>query len=175
EAKKFRNAYRGAPREAEVLRPGICSKSLQELHRHVMTRVLARLPSFEEEEVPASWLASGRELRLSGRWLETQSASYTFPKPDTKMNAKIDVYQHVGSGSVVIDPKFFTTDEVSIRCHDVLMQNIRLQVTSQVAQASAEEGAGVVEEQCQRRQAAQEENKESALTYLTVHGIEQTR
>ncbi|CAK8995229.1 unnamed protein product, partial [Durusdinium trenchii] len=97
-----------------------------------------------------------------------RSASYTFPKPDTKMNAKIDVYQHVGSGSVVIDPKFFTTDEVSIRCHDVLMQNIRLQVTSQVAQASAEE-------QCQRRQAAQEENKESALTYLTVHGIEQTR
>ncbi|CAK8995227.1 unnamed protein product, partial [Durusdinium trenchii] len=112
---------------------------------------------------------------LKQRRLDSRSASYTFPKPDTKMNAKIDVYQHVGSGSVVIDPKFFTTDEVSIRCHDVLMQNIRLQVTSQVAQASAEEGAGVVEEQCQRRQAAQEENKESALTYLTVHGIEQTR
>ncbi|CAK9081591.1 unnamed protein product, partial [Durusdinium trenchii] len=104
---------------------------------------------------------------LKQRRLDSRSASYTFPKPDTKMNAKIDVYQHVGSGSVVIDPKFFTTDEVSIRCHDVLMQNIRLQVTSQVAQASAEE-------QCQRRQAAQEENKESALTYLTVHGIEQT-
>lgn len=30
---------------------------------HVNLEVLARLPSFEEEEVPASWLASGRELR----------------------------------------------------------------------------------------------------------------
>ncbi|CAK8995225.1 unnamed protein product, partial [Durusdinium trenchii] len=100
---------------------------------------------------------------LKQRRLDSRSASYTFPKPDTKMNAKIDVYQHVGSGSVVIDPKFFTTDEVSIRCHDVLMQNIRLQVTSQVAQASAEE-------QCQRRQAAQEENKDAVpLLALKAH------
>eukprot|EP00434_Breviolum_minutum_P040471 symbB.v1.2.035964.t1/scaffold4768.1/size35182/3 len=93
-------------------------------------------------------------------------ATCSFPVQDGKVNAHIDIYQHVGSGSIDIDPSQWSSDHVSISGREA-NQSIRLKVTTQAAEGSAEE-------QHQRREAERQETKESAVKYLNSHGIEQT-
>lgn len=103
---------------------------------------------------------------LKQKRFDSTRTSCSFPKPDYKMSANIDIYQHVGSGSVDVDPSLWSTDQVSIGGRETT-QSIRLKVTTQSAEGSAEE-------QHQRRQVEKQETKESAVKYLTSHGIEQT-
>mmetsp|Transcript_80190 Transcript_80190/g.126462 ORF Transcript_80190/g.126462 Transcript_80190/m.126462 type:complete len:175 (-) Transcript_80190:168-692(-) len=103
---------------------------------------------------------------LKQKRFDSTRTSCSFPKPDHKMSANIDIYQHVGSGSIDVDPSLWSTDQVSIGGRETT-QSIRLKVTTQSAEGSAEE-------QHQRRQVEKQETKESAVKYLTSHGIEQT-
>jgi len=103
---------------------------------------------------------------LKQRRLDSTSASYYFPMPDEKKKAKIDIYQHVGTCSVPVDPDFRTSDEVTVACADPEAKGIRLRVTSQAKQLSQSEEA-------ERRETLEKETKDSAIGYLASHGIEQ--
>eukprot|EP00439_Symbiodinium_sp_Y106_P023425 s9256_g2.t2 len=126
-------------------------------------------------EVPKGCLVGVRlgealkQRRLDGR----SATSYVFPKLDAKRRfeaprARIDIYRHVGSCSVEVDPSSLNTNEVNIPCSDPSLQSVqsvRLRITSQAAGSSSEE---------QRQRQQEQETKESALNYLAAHGIEQT-
>ncbi|CAL1173680.1 unnamed protein product [Cladocopium goreaui] len=88
---------------------------------------------------------------LKQKRFDSTRTSCSFPKPDYKMSANIDIYQHVGSGSVDVDPSLSSTDQVSIGGWETT-QSIRLKVTTQSAEGSAEE-------QHQRRQVEKQETK----------------
>ncbi|CAE7354822.1 unnamed protein product [Symbiodinium necroappetens] len=118
-------------------------------------------------EVPKGCLVGVRlGEALKQRRLDGRSASnYVFPKQDGKRRARIDVYRHVGSCSVEVDPSSINANEVNVPCSDPSLQSIRLRITSQAAGSSSEE---------QRQRQQEQESKESALNYLAAHDIEQT-
>mmetsp|Transcript_8837 Transcript_8837/g.11010 ORF Transcript_8837/g.11010 Transcript_8837/m.11010 type:complete len:177 (-) Transcript_8837:21-551(-) len=133
---------------------------------------MAGAMQFEVEALPGCEVPQGCILgirvgeTLKQKRLDSTRTSCSFPKPDAKMNASIDVYQHVGTGSIEVDPHLWSTDHVSIGGREA-NQTVRLKVTTRAAEGSAEE-------QSQRRQAEKQENKEYAAKYLAKHQIEQT-
>eukprot|EP00931_Biecheleriopsis_adriatica_P080034 TRINITY_DN53391_c0_g1_i1.p1 TRINITY_DN53391_c0_g1~~TRINITY_DN53391_c0_g1_i1.p1 ORF type:complete len:317 (-),score=65.92 TRINITY_DN53391_c0_g1_i1:111-1061(-) len=117
-------------------------------------------------EVPKGCSVSVRlGTALKQRRFDKTSASYYFPVPDEKKKAKIDIYQHVGTCTVAVDPDFRTSDEITVACSDPAFGDVRLRVTSNVTELTPEDRTA-------RRETLEQETKEGALGYLAQHGIE---
>lgn len=88
---------------------------------------------------------------------------YNFPAVERRRNAKIDVYRHVGSCVVAVDPDAVSTHEVSVSCSDPDQPALRLKVNIQ-------SNGGEPVKKLETR-AADVKNK--AKEYLTKYGIEE--
>lgn len=88
---------------------------------------------------------------------------YHFPMVDRRRNAKIDIYQHVGSCNVAIDPEIKSIHEVSITNNDGF-PGMRLKVNVQSKGGEAAKST---------REARTKQMKTQAKDYLCKHGIEE--
>jgi hypothetical protein len=90
---------------------------------------------------------------------------YHFPKFERRRNAKIDIYQHVGTCSVVVDPDAKSVHEVTVAQNDPTLPAMRLKVDIQ-ADAAIADGAKPREQRAQVL-------KRSAEQYLTRHSVQE--
>mmetsp|Transcript_79889 Transcript_79889/g.222499 ORF Transcript_79889/g.222499 Transcript_79889/m.222499 type:complete len:370 (+) Transcript_79889:65-1174(+) len=91
---------------------------------------------------------------------------YHFPKIERRRNAKIDLYQHVGSCMVAVDPESRSTHEVAVTAsgfEGASPSVIKLWVNVQAKG----------EEMMKQREARTKAVKEQAKDYLSKHGVEE--
>lgn len=90
------------------------------------------------------------------------SRSYHFPGLDRRRNAKIDIYRHVGSCVVALDPDATSTHEVKVSHSDPTMPEMKLKVN--VASSIVDTG--------KKREERTKAVKHQAQDYLTKFNIE---
>lgn len=88
---------------------------------------------------------------------------YHFPQVDRRRHAKIDIFQHLGTCSLTLDPEAKAPQEVTVKTSDLAAPPLRLQV-------AARSKAG--EEQKEPRELGKT-TKSRAKEYLLKHGIEE--
>lgn len=123
-----------------------------------------RVESAEGSTLPPGCFVGVRvgDVLKQGRY-EPQRC-YHFPQVDRRRNAKIDVYQHVGSCVVAVDPEAKSTHEVSVTSTDPSCPSMRLKVNVQT------KGDEVGKQQRETRTKAL---KNQAKDYLSKHSIEE--
>eukprot|EP00421_Protoceratium_reticulatum_P017870 CAMPEP_0168394544 /NCGR_PEP_ID=MMETSP0228-20121227/19591_1 /TAXON_ID=133427 /ORGANISM="Protoceratium reticulatum, Strain CCCM 535 (=CCMP 1889)" /LENGTH=135 /DNA_ID=CAMNT_0008407965 /DNA_START=38 /DNA_END=442 /DNA_ORIENTATION=- len=123
-----------------------------------------RVESAEGCQLPAGCYVGVRigETLKQGRY--EPSRCYFFPQVDRRRNAKIDVYQHVGSCIVAVDPEATSRAEVNVSRDSPGMDAIRLTVSSQAKAAD-----GVKQQREDRAKALRGQAKD----YLNKHSIEE--
>mmetsp|Transcript_68334 Transcript_68334/g.154707 ORF Transcript_68334/g.154707 Transcript_68334/m.154707 type:complete len:360 (+) Transcript_68334:144-1223(+) len=89
---------------------------------------------------------------------------YHFPQMDRRRTAKIDVYQHVGSCIIAVDPDTKSLHELNVTRDDLASPDMRLKVS---IQSKAPEAVK------QQREDRTKDLKNKAKDYLTKHGIEE--
>jgi len=89
---------------------------------------------------------------------------YHFPQVDRRRNAKIDLYQHVGTCTVVADPEAKSTHDVAVTSTDPSWQGARLKVS---VQSQVDDSAK------KQREARMKTLKSQANDYLSKHNIEE--
>jgi len=92
------------------------------------------------------------------------SRCYRFPKADRRKNAKIDVYQHIGSCTLAVEPDAKALHEVKVECSDPAFTGMRLKVN--VHSKNDEVGR-------QQREARASALRGQAKDYLVQHSIEE--
>jgi hypothetical protein len=90
--------------------------------------------------------------------------SYHFPRVDRRRNAKIDVYQHVGSCVVGLDPDTKSTNLVKVEATNPSFAGMRLKVDVQHQNDAAAR---------KQREARAAALRGQAQEYLQKHGIEE--
>jgi len=90
---------------------------------------------------------------------------YHFPQVERKRNAKIDLYQHVGSCVVSVDPEAQLPQEVSVVSADPKFPQTKLKVSVQSGQSP--------EKRKEQRQDRSNQLKNKAKEYLSTHCIEE--
>jgi len=90
---------------------------------------------------------------------------YNFTQPERRKNAKIDIYQHIGTAVVAVDPDAKSQHEVKVSANEPAANGMRLQVHVQ----SKAPGA-VTKPPREERVVAM---KSKAKEYLTSHRIEE--
>mmetsp|Transcript_110246 Transcript_110246/g.235429 ORF Transcript_110246/g.235429 Transcript_110246/m.235429 type:complete len:410 (-) Transcript_110246:293-1522(-) len=73
------------------------------------------------------------------------SGCYQFPAPEFKKNAKIDVYQHIGTCQAVVDPEIMSESEVAMASMDPGGQEMRLRVSATLKPEAAQERGRLTE------------------------------
>jgi hypothetical protein len=101
------------------------------------------------------------EVLKQGRY-EPQR-SYVFPTMDRRRNAKIDIYRHVGSCVVAVDPEAESKHEVSVASSDPTLPDIKLNVDVQPAPGS----------KAKQNEEKVKMLKGQAKDYLDKHNIEE--
>jgi len=91
--------------------------------------------------------------------------SYHFPTVDRRRNAKIDIYRHVGSCVLAVDPEAESTQDVDVCSNDPTFPAIKLNVNVQSASA--------VDNKEQRREEKTTMIKSQAKDYLAKNNIEE--
>lgn len=89
---------------------------------------------------------------------------YSFPSVERRRNAKIDIYRHVGSCVVAVDPEAKSCHEVAVASTDPSMPEMRLSVSVQSMQAAGGP---------QQREAKTKMVRNQAKDYLSKYGIEE--
>ncbi|CAE8587498.1 unnamed protein product, partial [Polarella glacialis] len=89
---------------------------------------------------------------------------YHFPQVDRRRNAKIDIYQHVGSCVLAVDPDAKAVHEVTVTSTDPSFQPTKIKVS--VQSKSDEQGR-------QQREERTKALKNQAKDYLSTHNIEE--
>jgi len=89
---------------------------------------------------------------------------YHFPQVDRRRNAKIDVYQHIGSCVVAVDPETKSLHEVNVTSADSSLPPMRLKVS---VQCRTDESSK------QQREERTKVLKNQAKDYLNKHSIEE--
>jgi hypothetical protein len=89
------------------------------------------------------------------------SRTYSFAQTDKRRHAKIDLFKHVGSSAVLVNPDAPSISEVAITGGDPLAENLRLKVDMKPQTRTGPSGASV-------KSAA----RGKAQAYLDKHGIE---
>lgn len=89
---------------------------------------------------------------------------YHFPQVDRRRNAKIDIYQHVGSCVVAVDPDTKSNHEVTVTSTDSSFPLTKIKVS--VQSKSDEQGR-------QQREERTKVLKNQAKDYLSKHNIEE--
>lgn len=87
---------------------------------------------------------------------------YHFPTVDRRRNAKIDIYRHVGSCVLAVDPDVQSVHEVSVASTDPTLPEVKLKVNVQPGPRTDN-----------RREEKTKEVKTQAKDYLTKHSIEE--
>jgi len=123
-----------------------------------------RVESTEGYSMPSGCFVGIRvgDVLKQGRY-EPQRC-YHFPQVDRRRNAKIDLYQHVGSCVVPVDPDTKSNHEVSVATTDPSFPATKLKVSVQ----SKSEEAGK-----QQREERTKALKHQAKDYLAKHSIEE--
>lgn len=93
---------------------------------------------------------------------------YNFPQVERRRTAKIDLYQHIGSCLVTVDPEAKSTHEVQLQSTDPGLKGIRLKVNS----------SSVVSEEAKSKPSSTRETrsqtmKSQAKDYLSKHSVEE--
>ncbi|CAE7327605.1 unnamed protein product [Symbiodinium natans] len=88
---------------------------------------------------------------------------YHFPQIDRRRNAKVDIYQHVGTCLVAVDPDTKSSHEVSVTSMDPALPGTRIRIN---VQAKTEDGRANREERAKALKA-------QARDYLLKHNIEE--
>lgn len=88
---------------------------------------------------------------------------YHFPSMERRRNAKIDVYRHVGSCIIAVDPDATSSHEVNVASTDPTVPEMRLKVNVQSSTADAGK----------QREARTKAVKNQAKDYLTKFSIEE--
>lgn len=88
---------------------------------------------------------------------------YHFPQVERRRNAKIDIYRHVGSCVIAVDPDAKSTHEVDVSSTDTTCASMRLKVN--VQSSTVDTG--------KQREARTAAVKNQAKDYLGKHGIEE--
>jgi len=91
------------------------------------------------------------------------SRCYHFPAPDRRRNAKIDVYRHIGSCFIPVDPEAKFSNEVRVASLDPSVAEMRLRVD--VSAGSAES--------IKQREARSKQVRNQAKDYLGKHNVEE--
>lgn len=92
------------------------------------------------------------------------SRSYHFPCPERRRNAKIDIYQHVGSCIIAVDPDATSAHEVKVcPSSDPNAPEMKLKVNVSSSQKDA----------AKQREARTKKVKHQAQDYLTRYNIEE--
>jgi len=101
------------------------------------------------------------EVLKQGRY-EPQRC-YSFPPVARRRSAKIDLYQHMGSCVVAVDPAAGSTREVTVACSGQALRRARLQVSVRPAAGDPK----------QEREGRTKARKGQAEEYLSRHGIQE--
>lgn len=88
---------------------------------------------------------------------------YNFPQLDRRRNAKVDIYQHVGTCMVAVDPDTKATHEVAVSSLDTETPNSRIKIHIQA----------MSEENKQQREQRTKALKVQARDYLMRYSIEE--
>lgn len=122
-----------------------------------------RIESADGFNVPAGCYVGVRvgEVLKQGRY-EPQRC-YHFPTIDRRRNAKIDIYRHVGSSIITVDPDAHAVHDVGIASSDPSTPEMRFKVNIQVA--SPDNG--------KERENRSKVVKNQAKDYLTKYNIEE--
>jgi hypothetical protein len=91
---------------------------------------------------------------------------YDFPQIDRRRNAKIDVYQHIGSCLVAVDPEMTSEHSVGLTAMDPAFSGIRMKVQVMPKGAKAANNK-------QQREERAKVLKAQAKEYLSAHAIEE--
>jgi hypothetical protein len=123
-----------------------------------------RVESLEGSSLPPGCYVGIRvgEVLKQGRY-EPQRC-YHFPHVDRRRNAKIDVYQHIGSCLVAVDPETTSEHSVGLTATDPSFSGMRLKVNV------SSKGDVLNKQQREERTKAL---KNQAKDYLCKHGIEE--
>jgi len=89
---------------------------------------------------------------------------YHFPQVDRRRNAKIDIYQHIGTCTVTADPDVRSNHDVAVTSKDPSCQGVRLRVS---VQSQADDSSK------KQREARVKALKSQAGDYLTKHNLEE--
>merc|ERR1719468_1002435 len=91
---------------------------------------------------------------------------YHFPQVERRRNAKIDIYQHVGSCVVAVDPDAKSAHEVSVSSADPSFASLtKLKVSVQAGLSP--------DKRKEQRQERSNQLKDKAKEYLSQHSIEE--
>lgn len=123
-----------------------------------------RVQSADGYDVPPGCFVGVRvgDVLKQGRY--EPSRSYHFPGLDRRRNAKIDIYRHVGSCIIALDPEATSTHEVKVSHTDPTTPAMKLKVNVAASNAAA---AG------KKREARTKAVKHQAQDYLTKFNIEE--
>eukprot|EP00931_Biecheleriopsis_adriatica_P002076 TRINITY_DN10271_c0_g1_i1.p1 TRINITY_DN10271_c0_g1~~TRINITY_DN10271_c0_g1_i1.p1 ORF type:complete len:583 (-),score=148.48 TRINITY_DN10271_c0_g1_i1:92-1840(-) len=118
----------------------------------------------ESAELPAGCFVSVRigEVLKQGRY-EPQRC-YHFPGVDRRRNAKIDIYRHVGTSTLTVDPDVLTSHQVDVTSMDPSFMASKIQVHVQSRKEEINKPA---------RDDKSKALKNQAKEYLTKHRIEE--
>jgi len=121
-----------------------------------------RVQSSDGFNMPAGCYVGVRvgDVLKQGRY--EPARSYHFPGLDRRRNAKIDIYRHVGSCVVALDPDATSTHEVKVAHSDPTMPEMKLKVN--VASSVVDSG--------KKREERTKAVKHQAQDYLTKFNIE---
>lgn len=92
---------------------------------------------------------------------------YSFPRADGRRSVKVDVYQHVGSAVLTVDPDTQWAEEVGVTSSHPAFQGIRLKVMVQTRAGSEKK------QQQQQREDRMKALKGQATDYLSTNRIEE--
>lgn len=122
-----------------------------------------RVESAEGFTVPPGCFVGVRvgDVLKQGRY-EPQRC-YHFPAMERRRNAKIDIYRHVGSCVVAVDPEAKSFHEVNVASTDTSVQEMKLKVSVQSTTADAGK----------QREARTKAVKNQAKDYLSKYQIEE--
>jgi hypothetical protein len=91
------------------------------------------------------------------------SRSYNFPAQDKRRNAKVDIYRHVGSCSVAIEPDAQSSHEVQVVSSDPTLSEMKFKISVQ----------GTRIDKAKEREVKATEVKSKAKDYLSKYSIEE--
>lgn len=122
-----------------------------------------RVESVPGVNLPAGCYVGVRvgEVLKQGRY--EPNRCYHFPQIDRRRSAKVDLYQHVGSCIVPVDPEMKSTHELAVSCSEPALRGLRLKVS--VESKSKDTGK-------EHREARAQALKTQAKDYLSKHCIE---
>lgn len=101
------------------------------------------------------------EVLKQGRY--EPSRCYNFPSIDRRKNAKIDIYRHVGSCTIAVEPDASSTHEVKVSQNDPAAPQLKLKID--VASKAVDQ----VKQRAERTKIV----KNQAQDYLNKHSIEE--